>query len=830
MDEHIQPATPASDQGTPAVPQTPDTADPVTPLTENSNTPSPAQRTLLPDWGDVPPPVRQDQPVASGGGASQPIESFDSTSSPTQPENEVNVPAGLPPEPTDQAMAPRLEQIQAAWSPQEVESWIYDQYLGPLAEIDGLSEEKLCLYLDWLIQRLKTVKHKTKTLNQYQAIWKSIALAKRDAKAQQQVGPANQHAAEVLPKRFSTRTLTLPGANDPTFLDPATGARLPTAPALHEFQSEGMYDNHNSELLSNFVLRLDSEVEIRDDFQPRKVFHGKLRLFGKEFPFQIDADDYADNQKLKAAISEAAGSRAIIHCPMERFREAVSTLNWQPGQHEPRRRVITPDFGWNAQGNEFLVPSGRITADGFVAVDAETELRVDLSSEEPARHLDLAPLPSSGDLMKVKRHVVEELLHVQDRRVTYPLLAAVGVALLARFADVSSLFALWLVGLTGAGKSFTAKLFMNFFGDFPVGSGKFAAWTSTANYLQRAGYFFKDACYLIDDYKPEVSGKHGEVLRVLQNYSDRQGRGRLKSDATTNTTRPIRGLLISTGEDVPEHSASSIARSILIQLPQQPKDLERGRRCMECSRDYRAVTADFIQQVIAQGRGPKFAKTVQAMKNFYYRDIAGEQNDSRIAGNFALLGAGFVEMARYFADVWPDWKGAVRQFLTQDLVAIRDEMVGATKEQQISEVFWSVLGALLDYGTVMLDDGSYQREKHAPVIGRKVIPQANKPNPAYTDLYFISTDLALAEVNKNLRSQGRPELKVTTANLLGQLRREGRLFNLEGQVLRDHGTDRAATKQVRVEGRSRRSFITRKALLTSSSSSGSDGWGKRGAE
>src|SRR5262249_11241693 len=161
-------------------------------------------------------------------------------------------------------------------------------------------------------------------------------------------------------------------------------------------------------------------------------------------------------------------------------------------------------------------------------------------------------------------------------------LGGVGAALLHRFAGDANRFALWMTGLTGSGKSFLAQLFMNFFGRFRPSSGSFVTWSSTGNYVQRQGFFFKDPRYLGDGYKPDVV-YHGQVVRILQTYADSTGRGRLKSDATTNTTRPIRGLLLSTGEDIPEHSASALARSLVIEVPQGEKDVARGQRCLEGS-------------------------------------------------------------------------------------------------------------------------------------------------------------------------------------------------------------------------------------------------------
>src|SRR5262249_39745360 len=160
------------------------------------------------------------------------------------------------------------------------------------------------------------------------------------------------------------------------------------------------------------------------------------------------------------------------------------------------------------------------------------------------------------------------------------LLGASAAAVLYPFAKGAGRFALWLVGLTGSGKSFAAKLFANFFGDFPLESASFTTWGATGNFIQRQGYFFKDALYLVDDYKPELVKNQQEVVKVLQAYADNTARGRLRADATANVLRPIRGLMVCTGEDVPDQHASAVARSVIVKVPQQAKNLVAGNRCL----------------------------------------------------------------------------------------------------------------------------------------------------------------------------------------------------------------------------------------------------------
>ena len=379
-------------------------------------------------------------------------------------------------------------------------------------------------------------------------------------------------------------------------------------------------------------------------------------------------------------------------------------------------RRLTTNFGWTADGMEYLTPSLEISQTGIRKVDAKAELRVDLGSETPACCLDLAIVEGS-ELLRVKRHIVEDLLTLSDRTVTHTLLGATAAAVLYPFTKGAGRFALWLVGRTGAGKSFLAKLFTNFFGNFPVSSAPFTTWSATPNYVQRQGYFFKDALYLVDDYKPEVVQPY-QVVRVLQTYADNTARGRLKSDATANVLRPIRGLLLCTGEDVPEHNASAVARSVIIKVPQQAKNVLAGMRCLEECGNYCGVMADFIRWLLGEGRIEIFSIRFNELQKRYYSDVAGQQNDIRIATNLALLGAAFEQFAEYLGDVWEGWSEAARKFIEEDIVSIRDDMLGEAKEQQASEVFLKTLSELIQYDHVRIVGMPGPRDQeHKPVIG-----------------------------------------------------------------------------------------------------------------
>jgi hypothetical protein len=168
--------------------------------------------------------------------------------------------------------------------------------------------------------------------------------------------------------------------------------------------------------------------------------------------------------------------------------------------------------------------------------------------------------------------------------------------------------------------------------------------------------------------------------------------------------------------------------------------------------------------------------------------------------------------------VWDGWQQATKKFVEEDLVAVRDGMLGEAKEQQASEVFLRTLGELISFDHVRLEGmprGSRDVE-NKPVVGRVVlrglVPGDLVNGLANVERFEICTSLAMAQVNPCLRQQGRPELKITERALLQQLREDGKLLDANGAAL---APDADPTRRVRLGGpRQVRAFaVGRRALL-----------------
>jgi len=588
----------------------------------------------------------------------------------------------------------------------------------------------------------------------------------------------------------------------------------------------GLYDMRTKEptQLTNFIMRIAEDVHLVDDLRPRRRFRGTITLLGSESPFAIDAEDFASGNKLTETVFKAAGGKAEIHCKPEALRTAISAVS-----HIETRQAST-NFGWNTDKTAYLVPSGQITANGFQVADASAT-QVDLADQEFAKRLNLQPI--MAELLAVtKRHVVDDLLRLcPDLKVGYSLLAGAALSVLYRFTDGMNRPLLWIAGLSGNGKSHMAKLFQNFFGDFPIAGEKAViSWASTSKRIQHEGYYFRDALYLVDDYKPEYCQPR-EATWLLQAYADSSARSRLQRDATAAETREIRGLLVCTGEDVPDHSASATARLIKIPYPKGDKDLKRGQRCHQQRLNYAGVMTDFIRHVLVNNRGPAFVARVAELQTRFYDEDTGQDNDVRIAGNFAMLAAAFEEIADYLHDAWAGADAAKLAFVNEHVPELRRATLADVSDQKASQLFLSTLAGLVHQGAVRVQGLiAGNQVQTAAVVGRTVEPKVisqERPRTSGTPVVGrqgaspsreptaveIWTSAALGAVQQALRQQGKPPLAITEKAMLQQLREDGVLLDNNNQKLAAEGTE-AVTRQVKVGEMNRRGFrILRDTLM-----------------
>jgi hypothetical protein len=132
-----------------------------------------------------------------------------------------------------------------------------------------------------------------------------------------------------------------------------------------------------------------------------------------------------------------------------------------------------------------------------------------------------------------------------------------------------------------------------------------ANWQGTANALEAIAFAAKDTLLVVDEFTPMDSTTaqvlHRTAERLLRAQANHTGRQRMRADTSLRQAKPPRGLLVSTGEDVPK-GQSLRARMLVIEVAQEDVDWSVLTQCQQdaASGLYTHALAGFVQWLAPQ--------------------------------------------------------------------------------------------------------------------------------------------------------------------------------------------------------------------------------------
>jgi uncharacterized protein DUF927 len=327
---------------------------------------------------------------------------------------------------------------------------------------------------------------------------------------------------------------------------------------------------------------------IHDDGQERhRHFELEATLKDCVRTFDVPASQFASMRW----VEEQLGAKGIVYpgsSVRDHARVAIQSLSEDVETHH-----VYAHTGWRRLGKNkiwaYLHRSGAITASG---------LRTNVTVELPAnlRSFEL-PAPPVGDELKAAIKSSLRILNLtRAASTTVPLYGAIWRAALG-----PSDFAVHLAGRTGVGKSELGALAQQHYGkgfnarNLPVG------WSSTGNSIEGLAFVAKDALLVVDDFAPggtgyDVSRAHREADRVIRAQGNNLGRARMRADSSLRVVKSPRGLILSSGEDIPR-GQSTRARMLVIELGPEDLDFERLSQCQRDARKgiYAAAFAGYLQ-------------------------------------------------------------------------------------------------------------------------------------------------------------------------------------------------------------------------------------------
>jgi hypothetical protein len=341
--------------------------------------------------------------------------------------------------------------------------------------------------------------------------------------------------------------------------------------------------------LTNFRARIVSQVIEDDGAETRRLIELEARMKGRVHRFTMRAGELAGmNWPL-----EHLGSGAVVYAGFG-VRDHVRAAIQLSSGDAPERRVYT-HTGWR------MIDGGWCYLHGGGAIGPVGPVQ-DVSVELPGRlGLFVLPEPPEGERLKEAVRASVALLDVAPHSVTVPIFCAIW-----RAAMGACDFSEHLFGPTGEGKTELSALAQQHWGKDLSSRNLPGNWASTSNALEGLAFQAKDALLVIDDFAPsggatEISRYHRDADRLLRAQANRAGRQRMRADTSLRPAKPPRGLILSTGEDIPR-GWSLGARMLAVELPKDAMNWNRLTECQQQAAEgkYADAMAGYLRWIAPQ--------------------------------------------------------------------------------------------------------------------------------------------------------------------------------------------------------------------------------------
>ena len=337
--------------------------------------------------------------------------------------------------------------------------------------------------------------------------------------------------------------------------------------------------------LTNFSARIVCDLIQDDGMEKSRSYIVKATVCNNHpKEFVVDATHF---EGMKWA-TEHLGPTAVVSAGFgvrDHARVAIQQLSGTDIEQE----IVFAHSGWRQFDGKwfYLHCGGAIGADG-----ARSDVKVHLPDCLSSFKL---PKPPKGDRLRDAVRESLKFLSVGPRTVTHPIYNSIWRAV-EGYCD----FSLSLTGPTGAGKTVLAALAQQHFGAGFNDRHLPASWSSTANANEGLSFLAKDALLVIDDFAPagtrsDLSRFHKDADRILRAQGNSAGRSRMRPDATLRGSKAPRGLILSTGEDVPRgHSLR--ARIFVVELSPDSLDWDLITECQKAAKCgiYAQVLSGFL--------------------------------------------------------------------------------------------------------------------------------------------------------------------------------------------------------------------------------------------
>jgi len=546
--------------------------------------------------------------------------------------------------------------------------------------------------------------------------------------------------------------------------------------------------NENSVLLCNFEGHIVRDVKRDNGQDVAREFHIAGRIGDRWLPVaRVPAKEFSG---MTWALSEW-GVGAVIE-PGGQFRD-LARAAIQKLSPQVEEKTIYTHTGWReiestGSGIQrvFLSMEGAIGAPGL-----EVDLPDDLKNYRvPTRADD----PSGAMSESLK------FLGIAPMRVTAPLWASVWLAPLCELVSVA--FALWVYGGTGAMKSTLVAATLNHYGADWNDKALPGNFIDTPNTMEYKAFAAKDVPLVVDDFTPQADARSAQEYtqkahRIVRGVGNKAGRGRLDANARMKATYTPRGLVLITGEDLPE-SEALVARLFVVEMKRGDVDISKLSAFQAQRARLPHALSGYIAWMIDDWHN--LQTTVPARWQDYRLNAFSGGMHLRLPEAVAGLALGWEMGLRYAASlkvISSCQFGKLLEDGWQVILQNAQEMAARVKEEKPERLFCRTISTLLTQGKIFLRG----RDLDGKPLGG---PSDRSDMVGWydADWFYLLPEASYNLVSKYFRDQGNV-FPVREHTLRKALDESGILGSRDGRL----------TPVVYLDGKSRRVLVLKRLVF-----------------
>lgn len=449
------------------------------------------------------------------------------------------------------------------------------------------------------------------------------------------------------------------------------------------------------DLLCTTDIVVSEERVVRDEDQSvRTIYKGTASYAGYSYPFEIELGEWVDNTKFIEYFSRLLASGFnVLRSDIDHIRQAAIEFS----RPEIKKTAFHATQGWHK--GAYLMPSVIVDKEG---IRPNTEQRVDLGDKEFANKLDfqILPDPEFKDLMF---HIKNDFMQAWPPELVYIGISHALSSAILKPIGMKYQPSLFLEGGFNTGKSAMTHLLQYFYGDFKrvLGVGN----ASKASIMEHM-HSFRDCLLVLDDFKALTPYQVSLVMEALQYGYDGTVSAKLRRDGQQRKSKGSRCLLALTGEMMPEHEASMVSRTIIVESRKRDKlqTKDKYRNALERCHQYNAIVPRFLHWFLQQDIASIKADWMD-LNQILHDKIRSASAADRIAENLSLN-----------AVVWKMWCHFLvfnevsdpkesEKFIQKHMKVIEkimETMVRRCEEEQHAVVFKNTLVQMLQAGELSI--------------------------------------------------------------------------------------------------------------------------------